>query len=435
MNKRLRNFSWLGFMLIAVFLTLIFHSPAIAQTPKHYTQLSFPPLPELQLPKYDRYQLKNGMVVYLMEDRQLPLVSGTAIIRTGSRLEPAAKMGLAEITGAVLRNGGTQQHPADELNELLEQRAAVVETGINTVSGNASFNALSEDTETVLNLFAEILRHPAFAPEQLELAKNQKRGEISRRNDNPGDIASREFQKLVYGDASPYARTVEYANLDNISREDIINFYQQYFRPDQIILGIVGDFDPAKMKPIIEKAFGDWQPPATQAQQSVPSASQKNQNGTFLVDRPQLTQSNILLGHMGGQLKSPDYPALSVLNGVMNGFGGRLFNDLRSRQGLAYSVYGYWSPNYDYPGTFIAGGQTRSETTVSFVQSLIAELKRLQSAPISEAELTFAKESILNSFVFNFENPSQTLSRLMRYEYFGYPKDFIFQYQRGIKAT
>ena len=125
----------------------------------------------------------------------------------------------------------------------------------------------------------------------------------------------------------------------------------------------------------------------------------------------------------------------SVLNGVINGFGGRLFNEVRSRQGLAYSVYGVWNPNYDYPGTFTAGGQTQSETTVPFIKSILAELEKVQNELISEEELANAKESILNSFVFNFQNPSQTLSRLMRYEYFGYPEDFIFQYQAGIKAT
>lgn len=435
MNKLFRNFSWLGLVSITLLLVLIFRSPAIAQTARHYSDLKFPSLPEIQIPKYERYQLANGMVVYLMEDHQLPLVSGTAIIRTGSRLEPSEQIGLAQITGIVMRSGGTKQHSPDQLNQLLEQRAATVETGINTTAGSASFNTLTEDLPTVFNAFAEVMRNPGFAPEQLELTKNQEKGAIARRNDNPGDIAKREFQKLIYGDASPYARTVEYATVDNISREDVIKFYDTYVRPDQIILGIVGDFDSKSMKAMIDKAFGDWQPPATKAALNVPTASQKYKSGIFLVDQPQLTQSNILMGHIGDELKNPDYPALSVLNGVLSGFGARLFNELRSRQGLAYSVYGLWNPSYDYPGVFIAGGQTRSETTVPFIKSLLAEIERIRTTPITEEELNQAKESILNSFVFNFENPSQTLSRLMRYEYFGYPEDFIFQYQQGVKNT
>jgi zinc protease len=427
--------SRLGLGLIAIVLLSLLRLPATAEVPKHYAELKLPPPPEIELPEYERYELDNGMVVYLLEDHDLPLVNGTALIRTGSRWEPADKVGLAELTGTVMRSGGTQNHPADQLNLILEQRAASIESTIGTTSGSVSFDTLSEDLDTVFNLFTEVIREPAFAADQLELAKNQQRGAIARRNDNPSDIASREFDKLIYGEDSPYARTVEYLTLDNISREDTINFYQNYVRPEGIILGIVGDFEPAKMKAAIAEAFGNWQVKSTPSQLDIPPATQKYDEGVFLVNRPELTQSTVLIGHLGGTLNNPDYPILSVLNGTMNSFGGRLFNEVRSRQGLAYSVYGVWNPNYDYPGTFIAGGQTQSETTVPFVQSVRTEIERLRTTPISQEELAQAKESILNSFVFNFESPSQTLARLMRYEYFGYPEDFIFQYQEGVRAA
>ncbi|WP_013321985.1 M16 family metallopeptidase [Gloeothece verrucosa] len=435
MKKRFKSLSWLGLMAIAFLLVLTFRSPAIAQTPRPYNQIQFPPLPEIKLPDYERYQLDNGMVVYLMEDHQLPLVGGTAIIRTGSRLEPAEKVGLAGITGLLMRTGGTQQHPPSELNELLEQRAAIIETSIGTTSGTASFNVLKEDLQPVFELFAQVVQQPAFDPQQFELAKTQQQGEIARRNDDPGDIASREFRKLIYGENSPYARTVEYTTLNNISREDIKSFYQTYVRPDQMILGIVGDFNSQEMKTLIKEKFGSWQAPKTPFKSVVPPASQNKNNGIFVVQQPQLSQSNILLGHLGGELNDPDYPALSVLNEVLSGFGGRLFNEVRSRQGLAYSVYGIWQANYDFPGMFVAGGQTRSEMTVPFVKALLTEIEKVRTTPITEEELADAKESILNSFVFKFENPSQTLSRLMTYEYYGYPKDFIFQYQKAVKNT
>ncbi|MBZ8178759.1 M16 family metallopeptidase [Oscillatoria salina] len=447
-NKKRKSIRLLGIALMTMLLTFVSGgiislpnsflstlSPAIAATAQHYTELDFPPLSEVKIPDYDRYQLPNGMVVYLMEDHELPLVSGMALIHTGSRLEPADKVGLAELTGAVMRSGGTLEYSPDELNQMLEQRAASVETGIGTTAGNASFSALSEDLPTVFKLFSKVLREPAFAPDKLELAKNQMRGGIARRNDNPGDIASREFRKLIYGPMSPYARTVEYATLDNIQRNDLIAFYQKYFRPDNMILGIVGDFDSEEMKALIAENFGDWRSPANVGLPEVPDASQQQTGGVFVVDRPELTQSNILLGHLGGKLINPDYPELDVLNGVVNGFGGRLFNEVRSRQGLAYSVYGFWSPRYDYDGIFVAGGQTRSDATVPFVQAIVSELQKLRQEPPTEAELEYAKESILNSFVFNFQDPSQTLSRLMRYEYYDYPSDYIFQYQQQVKAT
>ncbi|AFY38438.1 peptidase M16 domain protein [[Leptolyngbya] sp. PCC 7376] len=412
------------------------YAPAIALTPKDYDELEFPPLPEITLPDYERYELDNGMVIYLIEDHKLPLVGGSAIIRTGSRYEPADHVGLAGITGTVMRSGGTVDHPADELNEILEQRAASIETGIGGSSGSASFGALKEDFELVFDLFAEVLRQPAFPQDKLDLAKSQTTGGIARRNDQPDEIASREFSKLIYGENSPYARTVEYDTLANIERDDLVQFYDTYIRPDQMILGIVGDIDVAATKAMIEENFGSWGNPTAAPELTPPAVALPETLGqAFFVDQPQLTQSNILVGHQGGQLSNPDYPQIAVMNGVINGFGGRLFNEIRSRQGLAYSVYGVWSPRYDYDGLFIAGGSTRSDATVSFLQALKTEIQTIREAPITEEELFNAKESILNSFVFNFQDPSQTLSRLMRYEYYDYPEDFIFQYQRGVKAT
>ena len=404
-------------------------------TAKHYNELKFPPLSTIKLPKYERYILENGLVVYLMEDHELPLVTGTAMIRTGSRWEQGEKAGLASLVGSTLRSGGTQKHSANELNEILEQRAASVETDMGETAASASFEALSEDIEMAFGLFTEVLREPAFAPEKLDLEKTQIRGAIARRNDNPNSIASRELRKLIYGKNSPYARTVEYATLDKISRDDLLKFYQQYFHPNNIILGIVGDFNPQKMRSLIQAKFGDWKPNSDLAKIPLPQVTQANLGGVYFVNQPQLTQSSVLIGHLGGQFYNPDYPALDVMNDILNGFGGRLFNELRSRQGLAYSVYGIWNPRFDYPGTFVAGGQTRTETTVQFIKSLETEIKRLQTQTVTTKELNRAKDSTLNSFVFNFQDPSQTLSRLMRYEYYGYPADFLFRYQKAINST
>ena len=436
-RRKLVKVLTVGFSLVLVPLILLLLTtvlPVQASTPKHYTELTFPPLPELKVPPYERFQLANGMVVYLMEDHELPFVGGTAIIRTGDRLEPDAQVGLADLTATVMRTGGTATQSGNDLNRFLERRAASVETGMGDSSGSAGFSGLTEDLETVFGLFAEVVRNPAFPESKLNLAKTQQRGAIARRNDTPGSIAGREFDKLLYGSTSPYARTVEYTTLDSIARADLVRFHQQYFAPKNTMLGIVGDFKPAKMRSLIEAKFGDWNPPM-EAQSAIPSASQATQSGVFLVDQPQLTQSSVQIGHLGGQLNSPDYAALSVMNGVLNGFGGRLFNQVRSRQGLAYTVYAAWRPNYDYPGTFVAGGQTRSDATVPFIQSVFAEIDKIRTQPITTTELAYAKDTVLNSFIFNFQDPGQTLSRLLRYEYFGYPKDFIFQYRQGVEAT
>lgn len=431
-GKGLRAFYALCFaFILAVLVVLGVNSPASA-APRYYRELEFPPLPEVKLPDFTRYQLPNGLLVYLIEDHELPFISGTALIRVGDRWEPAEQVGLADITGTVLRTGGTKQHTGDELNQLLEQTAASVETGIAEEYGSASFSSLTEEVEDIFGWFAEVLTEPIFDQGKFDFAKSQVKGGIARRNDDPGSILSREFNKLIYGQDSPYARSTEYATLDRIKREDVIKFYQQYFHPNNIILGIYGDFNPQQIQKLISEKLGNWQANPQLQLPPLPAVSQANTGGVFVVQQPQLNQSYVELGHLGGLLKDPDYAALDVVNNVLNGFGGRLFDEVRSRQGLAYSVYGYWSPRFDHPGVFVAGGQTRSEATVPFIQSILKEIDRLRTSPITSDELNRAKDSTLNSFVFRFENPAQTIARLMRYEYYGYPQDFVFQYQRQV---
>ncbi|MEA5568446.1 pitrilysin family protein, partial [Anabaena sp. UHCC 0399] len=400
-----------AFLIVTFDFTL-----AVTATAKHYTELQFASLPEIKLPKYEQFVLQNGMVVYLAEDHELPFVNGAALVRTGDRLEPADKVGLADLVGTVMRTGGTKKHSPDELDNLLAQRAAVVETGIGKTDGGAAFIGLSEDLETVFGLFTEVLREPVFIQEKLDLAKAQMRDTISRRNDDPNSITEREFLKLIYGKNSPYARTPEYATVNRITREDLLKFYEQYFHPNNIILGIVGDFDPQQMRSLIQAQLGDWPSNPNITKPQLPAVSAANTDGVFFVNQPQLTQSSVRMGHLGGRLDNPDYGVLDVLNGILNGMGGRLFNELRSRQGLAYSVGGFWSPNYDYPGIFIVGGETRSETTVQFIKALQTEIKRIQEQRVTPEELALAKESTLNSFIFNFQDPSQTLSRLITYK-------------------
>jgi zinc protease len=441
-----RRGRWLRFVSLTLvvlgLLTIgIDRKPALAQEALHYTELEFPPLPELTIPEYERFQLENGLTVYLMEDHELPLVGGELMVHTGDRLEPDDKVGLTTIVGSGMRLGGSTDFPADSLNEFLEQRAASIESSIGSTSGSVSFSSLKADLPEVFERFVSVAHHPVFPEDKIALLKSQIEGGIARRNDDPGDIARREFNKLIYGAASPYARTAEYSTLANITRTDVVAFHQQYFQPSNMMLSVYGDFDSADMRSLIESTFRSWQDLPDTAPMPFPSpdtlapVTQQTQGGVFFVDQPQLTQSSVLFGHLGGQLDNPDYPALTVMNQVLNGLGGRLLNEVRSRQGLAYSVYAFWVARYDYPGIFIAGGETRSDATVPFVESTIEEIEAIQQAPITEAELAQAKDSVMNSFVFNFQSPSQVLSRVTTYDFYDYPEDFIFQYRRAVEAT
>ena len=195
------------------------------------------------------------MVVLLMEDHELPLISLSGFIRTGSRLEPQDKIGIASLTGTVLRTGGTTKQSGDELDDFLEGKAAMIETGIGESVGTASMSCLTEDFPSVLEVYGDILRTPAFDPEKLKIAKNQMMAGIARQNDDPGAIVSREFKKLIYGNLSPYTWVPTYATILSVTQKDVVDWHKTYFHPDRIILGLVGDFQKEKAISFAKQSF------------------------------------------------------------------------------------------------------------------------------------------------------------------------------------
>src|SRR5437016_3672077 len=220
---------------------------AAAQTAE-WQQIKVPPLPAFHPQEPKRVELPNGLVIFLQEDHELPLIDGIARIRGGSRAEPAAKIGLVSLYGEVWRTSGTKTQNGDQLDDYLEIRAAKVETDGGVDSTTISLSSLKEDFNDVFQVFAVLLREPEFREEKLDLAKREAFDAISRRNDDVGDIARREGVKLAYGAQNPYARTPEYATVATVTREDLVNWHNTYVHPNNIILGLVGDFDSVQME-------------------------------------------------------------------------------------------------------------------------------------------------------------------------------------------
>jgi zinc protease len=420
----------------AVLLALAVGSAAAAtkQAPD-YRKLKYPELREVKVPEVTRVTLPNGMLLLLLEDHELPLINLSARIRAGSMYEPAEKVGLADITGEVMRTGGTPTMTGDEIDEALEAMAASVETGIGLDAGWASLSVLKEDVDKTLGILADVLMHPAFPPDKIELAKIQHRTAISRRNDEPDEIASREFDKLVYGADSIYARHTEYATIDAITRDDLVAFHQRFFGPNTMMAAVWGDFQTQEMVQKIEQAFAAWEK-IDGAVSSVPRVNYQYVRTVNVVPRPDLNQSNILLGHIGGLRSDPDYFSLVVMNQILGGgFTGRLFKNVRSRQGLAYSVFGSYESGFAHPGTFGLGCQTKSESTVQAIQAIVAEVEKIRQTEVSDEELKIAKESFLNSFVFNFDTKGEIVTRLLTYEYYDYPADFLLQIRDRVEKV
>jgi zinc protease len=400
-----------------------------------YKDLKFAPLPPIKPPVPDEVTLSNGMKVYLLEDHELPLISGAALIRTGNLFDPAGKIGLAGVTGDVLRSGGTAAKTGDQLDVELENIAASVESGIGESSGSLSFSCLKENVGEVLSVFKNLLTTPAFREDKLDLAKTQLRSEISRRNDDAHGIVEREFSDILYGRNTPYGWQIEYSDVDNIQRQDLVNFYHRYYFPANIRLEIYGDFSTPEMKAELEKLFGGWkytQPPVP----AFPKVTAKPEPGIFLATKTDVTQTFFDVGHLAGELRDKDYPALEVAAQILGGgFSSRLFVDVRTQHGWAYNIGSYWGAQYDHPGLFHITGSTQSAHTVDTLKAVQSELEKIRTSEVTDEELKTAKDTVLNGFVFNFDRPSKTLNRLIRYEYYGYPADFIFQYQKAVAAV
>ena len=404
-------------------------------TPPSYKSLQFPPLRQVKIPEIPVYQLPNGIKLYLLENHELPLVGGFALVRTGGLFDPADKNGLAQITGTLMRTGGAKAKTGDEIDIQVENLAASVESGINLTSGRVAFNCLRENTDEVMAVFRDVLSAPEFRQDKLDLLKSQLRGSIARRNDDAPGIAGREFSDLIYGKTTPYGSEMEYADLDRIERQDVVGFYQRYFFPANTVIAIHGDFSAAEMKAKVEQLFAGWnvkQPPVP----LFPRVEGKPAPGIFLAEKNDVTQTFFEIGHLGGVFRDKNYPALEVMSDILGGgFSSRLFRRVRTELGYAYSIGASWGANFDHPGIFRVGGSTKSANTVDAIRAVKEEIEKIRTAEVTDQELETAKETAINSFVFNFDSPSKTLSRIVTYEYYGYPKDFIFEFQKSIQKV
>ena len=399
-----------------------------------WRQIPIPKLPAFHPAQPKRIELPNGMVIFLQEDHELPIIEGSARIRGGERSVPANKTGLADIYGEVWRTGGTKTQTGDQLDDYLEQRAAKVETGASGDSTSVSWSCLKEDFDDVFRVFEDVLKNPEFRADKIEIAQKGMYDGISRRNDDPGQIAGREAAKLVYGANSPYARVAEYATVAAITRQDLVEWHGKHVHPNNIILGVAGDFDSAKMEARLREAFAAW--PRGQSASGPSIKPEPAKPGYYQVDKTDVNQSNIQMVALGITRRNPDYFATSVFNEAFGGgFSSRLFNEIRTSKGLAYAAGGGVGAGWDHPGMLRLMVGTKSKTTIESIQALDEEIADLAKRPINDEEIKRAKDAILNSFVFRFDSPAKVLQEKMAYEFYGYPLDFLENFQKGIEGV
>jgi zinc protease len=412
-------------------------APSPAKTPvaaDPWKRIPIPPLHDFKPVEPRKIVLANGLTIFLEEDHELPFINGSILIRGGSRNEPAEKTGLVSIYGQTWRTSGTRTSSGDSLDNILAQKAASIETGGGSATTSVHWSSFSKDFPQVFAITMDLLLHPDFKPEKLALAKRGIASGIARRNDDAAGIAGREASKIAYGKDSPYARQVEYATIAAVQLGDLTAWHERTVVPNGMIVGISGDFDSATMEAELRKAF---EPLAQGAVVAAPDVTFTDPTkAVYLVNKTDVDQSNIFIVGLGTERNNPDYYALSVMNEVFSGgFASRLFLDVRTKQGLAYSVSGAYGAAYDHPGIFYAGSSTKSSTTVKTTQSMLDEISLLKTKPPTPEEMKSAKDQLLNSFIFNYDSREKTLGEQVTLALYGYPADFLEKYKDAIEKV
>ena len=407
-------------------------TPSIFARP--HEELTFEPI-QFKPPVPEKRTLSNGMTLYLIEDHELPLFNINGLVKTGDIYDPPDKVGLSAIFASVMRTGGTVSREPDLLNEELESMAASVEVGMSPEYGTINLSTLADDIEKGLEIFADVLRNPAFREDKLELRKQQSIERIRRRNDNPIQLAFRNFSALLYGTDHPFGWYTSMEGIESISVDDLKAFHAKYYHPNNMMLAITGDFDTETLIAQLEKVFEGWEAAEIEFP-DVPMSDATAKSSVNYIFKD-LNQTTMLIGDFGIKRKPdfPDFFPLRVMNDILGegGFTSRLMMEVREKHGLAYAVGSMMQTSYyTNPGVWLAYSQTRADKTAEAISLIIDVIKGLRDAPVPEAELQRTKDALINSFVFGFESSAQIAFQQVMLAYRGYAPDFLETYTDNI---
>jgi zinc protease len=379
-----------------------------------------------------RQKLPNNLVWLFSPQPELPLVTLQLLIKAGTLEDPPGKEGLANLTASLLRNG-TKSRSAAKIAEELDFLGARLSFSGGDDFATVSLTVLKKDLGPALDLLQDILMNPTFPAAEVLLKKNQFKAALASAEDEPKVVASRAFFKDLYG-PFPYNHPVMGTpqGLTAITRQDLVAFHRQYYRPNNTVLSVVGDLTPDEAQKWVTKIFGTWAEaplPATK----LPAIPPLNQRHEVVIDKD-ITQANIILGNLGIARNNPDFYAFQVMNYLLGGggFASRLMDDIRVNRGLAYSVYSAFEPGLE-PGPFLVALETKNATAGEAITQVVAQLRRIMTQPVTPEELKDAKSYLIGSFPRKMDSISKRAWLLGYVEVYGLGLDYPWRYPELIQ--
>ncbi|MBM4126305.1 MAG: insulinase family protein [Nitrospira sp.] len=381
-----------------------------------------------------RITTANGITVVVLEQHFLPIVEIHALIKTGSAQDPPDKAGLANLTASLL-DEGTSTRSSKQLAEQIDFVGGSLEVRAAEDFTTASARILKKDVELGFTLLADILLHPAFPKQEFDRVRSQILGELVSDNDDPGQVAMKAFNQLVFAN-HPYRWPVNGTEetLSKMTLADVQNFYTREYLPNQVILTVVGDITMEQATTLVQTHFGSWKkgpPPARSTKK--PAVIERK---TVQLIEKDLTQSTIMLGHGGISRTNPDFYAVTVMNHILGagGFSSRLMDTIRDKQGLAYGIMSHYDARA-MPGSFWINLQTKTDTTNQAIAGVVAEIKGLRESPVTDQELAEAKSFLMGSFPLRLDSTAKLAGVLAQVEFFGLGFEYLSQYPKWIERV
>jgi len=384
---------WMNLFLISSFLFLMLSSVSIIAAQ------------EIKLPPIRKATLDNGLKVIVIEHHELPVVAFRLVIKSGSSVDPPGKAGLADFTARLLRKG-TKTRSATQIAEEIDFVGGSLSAGADRDASFVSSRVLVKHFDVGLDLLSDVVLNPTFTEDEIERLRKQTLAGIKQKKDDPESVAEDKFREFLFGD-HPYGQPVEGTeeSISAITREDVVQFHRKYYVPNNAILAVVGDVKGDEVLKKVKAKFSRWkggEVPSPSFTQPPPIKGYQ----ILLVDKPDLTQTYIKVGHLGIERKNPDYFAVRVMNYILGGggFASRLMDEVRSKRGLTYGISSNFD-RYKLRGAFEVSTFTRNDSTAPAIHAIIEQIKRIRTEEVTDKELADTKSFYTGYFPLQFKTP------------------------------